>query len=92
MNLRRQAIGRECQIRLPGCLTEPCCLAHWRQIGISGMGMKSPDWLGAWACDACHTKVDSTLRHDTATQLDFARAVFRTLAILDREEKIEVNA
>jgi hypothetical protein len=91
MNLRRQAIDRECQIRLDGCTGGPCCLAHWRQIGISGLGMKSPDWLGAWACDACHTKVDSTRRGDIDTQLDFARGVFRTLATLYREGKLEVT-
>lgn len=50
--LRREAIDRECQIRLPGCEGAPCCLCHFRMSGISGMGMKSPDWLGAWAAQA----------------------------------------
>lgn len=92
MNLRRQAIDRECQIRLEGCQGSPCCLCHWRQIDISGLGLKSPDWLGAWGCSACHAKVDHARRGDTATQLDFARAVFRTLNILWKEGRIEVNA
>ena len=88
MNLRRQAIGRTCQIRLEGCNHDPCCLAHYRMIGLSGMGMKVPDMFGAWACDSCHTKVDSTLRGDLQTQLDFARGVFRTQAILLREGRL----
>lgn len=92
MNLRRQAIDRECQIRLPGCQTGPCCLCHWRQIDISGLGLKSPDWLGAWGCDHCHKQVDAARRGDIQTQLDFARAVFRTLHILHKEGRIEVNA
>ncbi len=88
LNLRREAIDRVCQIRLEGCQTAPCCLCHFRIIGISGMSMKSPDLLGAWGCGSCHDKVDRTLRHDTETQLDFARGVFRTQAILLKEGKI----
>lgn len=88
LNLRREAIGRSCQIRLEGCATEPCCLCHWRQIGISGGGMKSPDAIGAWGCAVCHEKVDSSLRHDDSVQLDFARGVFRTQNILIQEGKI----
>lgn len=87
-DLRREAIGRECQIRLEGCKTGPCCLCHWRQSGISGMGMKSPDLIGAWGCASCHDKVDTTHRHDPGVQLDFARAVFRTQAKLISEGKV----
>lgn len=81
-NLRREAIGRECQIRLEGCTTAPCCVCHWRQIGISGLGLKSPDIFGAFGCASCHDKVDRSERGNVETQLDFARAVFRTQAIL----------
>jgi hypothetical protein len=49
------------------------------------MGMKSPDLIGAWACDACHQQVDRAARGDPETQLDFARAVFRTQAQLINE-------
>lgn len=88
INLRREAIGRKCQIRLPGCAVMPCCLCHWRQVDISGIGMKSPDLFGAWGCDHCHKQVDTAKRGDTQIQLDFARAVFRTQAHLVREGKI----
>jgi hypothetical protein len=88
MNLRREAIDRVCQLGLDGCTSGPCCLAHWRQIGISGMGMKSPDLLGAWLCDNCHGKVDTTERGNDELQLDFARAVFKTQAQLIREGKV----
>ena len=87
-NLRRLAIGRECTIRLPGCNTEPCCLAHFRMIGLSGMGMKSEDVFGAWSCANCHTKVDTDGRGDVEVQLDFAKAVFRTQAQLVKEGKL----
>ena len=90
--VRRLAIGRECQIRLPGCLTEPCCLCHFRLIGISGMGIKSPDFLGAWGCAFCHDQVDRVMRDDLQTQFDFALAVFRTQNILYHEERLKVTA
>lgn len=89
VDLRREAIGRECQIRLPGCQTEPCCLAHWRQMGISGAGLKCPDQIGAWSCGPCHTKVDTEERGNIEVQLDFARAIFATQAKLIDEEKIQ---
>jgi len=83
---RREAIDRDCQIRLDGCNSHPCCLCHFRVMGISGMGMKSPDLIGAWGCHNCHTKVD-TCKSDSV-QLDFAKAVFRTQAILISEGKV----
>ena len=81
--LRREAIDRECQIRLEGCQTGPCCLCHFRLNGISGFGLKSPDWLGAWGCHHCHAIVDTN--KSPGVQLDFAKAVFRTIAQLDAE-------
>ena len=75
-------------IRLDGCLTYPAVLCHWRQIDISGGGMKAPDIMGAWGCASCHTKVDATERGNDEVQLDFARAVFRTQKTLIDEGKI----
>jgi len=86
--LRSEAIDRFCQIRLEGCHNAPTCLCHWRQIDISGMGLKSFDIFGAWGCAYCHEIVDRIGRGDLQVQLDFARAVFRTQAILVSEGKI----
>lgn len=50
MNLRKQARGRGCQVRIPHVCnfnSETTVLAHYRLAGISGMGMKSPDAIGA---------------------------------------------
>lgn len=88
IDLRREAVGRDCQVRLDGCQTIPTCLCHWRQINISGLGLKSPDAIGAWGCAHCHDIVDRIGRHDPAVQLDFARGVFRTQAILIAEGKL----
>ncbi len=58
--LRKLARGQPCQIMLPGSEhnTETTVLAHYRLAGISGIGMKSPDIIGAWSCFDCHEYVD----------------------------------
>jgi hypothetical protein len=88
--LRKAAQGRECQVRLPCCNGNPetTVLAHYRLSGISGLGMKSPDAIGAWACSDCHDAIDR--RRYTEYERDFvklahAEGVFRTQAILIRE-------
>lgn len=92
MNLRKQARGRGCQVRIPHVCnfnSETTVLAHYRLAGISGMGMKSPDAIGAWACSACHSYVDT--RHDAETKLALAEGVFRTLAQLIREGVVKCS-
>ena len=61
MSLRKEARGRGCTVRIPGVCnfnSETVVLGHIRVAGVSGMGLKSPDLLGAWACSACHDEVD----------------------------------
>lgn len=84
--LRDAARGRDCQIRLVGiCNYNPATtvLAHYRLSGISGMGIKSPDQIGAWACSACHSYVDT--HKDDATARAFLEGVLRTQARLIKE-------
>lgn len=86
MNLRKLARGRECQVRLSGICNgnpETTVLAHFRLSGYSGIGFKSPDQFGAWACSDCHAYVDS--HKDASTQLSFAHGVLRTQAALRKE-------
>lgn len=73
------ARGKPCMVRIAGICnfnTETTVLAHFRMIMFSGMSLKSPDWLGAWACSDCHCYIDT--HHDDETQLAFAHGVFRT--------------
>jgi hypothetical protein len=92
-NLRKEARGRECQVRLPGICngnSETVVLAHYRMAGICGMGMKPPDLFGAWACSACHDEVD---RRTILTDADYVnlahlQGVIRTQSILLAEGKI----
>jgi hypothetical protein len=85
-DLRKQARGRDCTVRIPACCNgdpETTVLAHYRLSGISGMGMKPPDAIGAWCCSAYHTYIDT--HKDPVVQLAFAHGVFRTQAQLIKE-------
>lgn len=86
VSLRKLAKGKCCMVRLPGiCNFDPATtvLAHYRLPGLSGMGMKSPDEIAAYACSACHDAIDRRahmeLDRDTV-KLAHAEGVFRTWA------------
>jgi len=89
--LRKEAKGRGCMVRIPEVCnhnSETTVLAHYRLAGVSGIGMKSPDLLGAWACSACHDAIDR--RAHTDLDRDYVRLLHlegmaRTLAQLNRE-------
>jgi hypothetical protein len=87
-NLRNLARGQDCLIRVPGVCTftpETVVLCHYRLMGISGAGMKSPDLFGAYGCAACHAAVDmqqSSRWSRDALRLMLAEAVFRTQLVL----------
>ena len=91
MNLRKEAKGRGCMVRIPEVCnhnSETVVLAHVRLTGVSGMGMKSPDILGAWACSACHDAIDR--RAHTDLDRDYVRlahleGMARTIAQLEKE-------
>ena len=93
MNLRKQARGRGCTVRLPGVCnhnSETVVLAHYRMAGLCGVGMKPDDALGAWSCSSCHDAIDR--RSHMELERDYVRlahleGVMRTLAVL-RSEKL----
>ena len=94
MNLRNEARGRGCMVRLPGICnhnSETVVLAHVRMAGVSGMGLKADDLLGAWCCSACHDAIDR--RAHTDLDRDYVRLLHlegmaRTIAQLRKEDKI----
>jgi hypothetical protein len=95
MNLRKQAKGRECLIRVPNhCLrgNETVVGCHVRMSGISGFGLKAPDLFIAWGCHACHDIVDgrrnSTFTYDER-RLMLLEGMLRTQDVLVREWKIK---
>jgi hypothetical protein len=91
MKLRKEARGRGCMVRIPDVCnhnSETVVLAHYRLAGVSGIGMKSPDVLGAWACSSCHDAIDR--RAHTDLDRDYVRLLHlegmaRTLAQLNQE-------
>jgi len=60
------AKGQECQVRIPGvCSGEPSTVVWAHAIGTAsgkGIGMKSPDILGAYACQKCHDAYDRRIQ------------------------------
>lgn len=90
-DLRKLAKGRECQVRLPGICNqdnETTVLAHYRLIGVSGMGLRATDVCASYACSACHDAAD--FRMKTEHSDDYIRrchleGVMRTLNILVKE-------
>lgn len=91
MNLREYARDKPCQIRVVGvCNGDPqtTVLAHLRMAGISGMGTKAADILGAHACSACHDYVDGRthVRSDPQTRrLLLLEGIARTQAALIKD-------
>lgn len=91
MNLRKLAKGQPCMVRLAGVCNgnpETTVLAHFRLIGSSGMGLKSPDFMAAWACSDCHDAIDRR-RHTAFLARDEVRlahleGVMRTQCELHR--------
>jgi len=99
MNLRKQAKGRQCQIRIPGVCNGNnetvvlCHLNNKRLFGV-GTGQKVPDIFGAWGCSACHNWCDgrtsSPLCRENvieAQKLHY-EGCLRTMNILLKENKI----
>ncbi|OVZ80964.1 DUF1364 domain-containing protein [Yersinia kristensenii] len=92
-NLRKEARGRECQIRIPGVCNgnpETVVLTHYRLAGTCGTGIKPSDEQAAWGCLACHDESDRRTRlidSDTA-RLYHAEGVMRTQYILRKEGKL----
>ncbi len=95
-NLRNEAKGRECQVRLPNICngnSETVVLAHLNNKTLFGVGVgqKVPDIFGAWACSACHDLVDGRMAGNirgTLWETAFYHGVFRTQNILLKEGKI----
>lgn len=72
-----------------GFSSETVVLAHIRIAGVSGMGMKSPDLIGAWACSACHDELDGRTHKSGLSRDELRLAHFegmaRTICQLEKE-------
>jgi hypothetical protein len=91
--LTKLARGKECQVRLPGVCnfdSATTVLAHYRMIGVSGMGMKAPSLIGAWACSDCHDAVDRRRYMDL--EFDFVRLAHAEGVMRTQVKLIELKA
>ena len=91
MNLRKLARGRPCMIRQPGICNgnpETTVLCHLRMVGLTGMGMKANDLLGAWGCSDCHRYCDT---HGIDGRTALLEGMARTQAYLLNTGLIDVG-
>lgn len=85
-DLRKDAKGQPCLIRVPRhCCGDPAkvVLCHARILGLSGMGLKSPDLLAAFGCMPCHQVVDGQVKSEFSYEerrLMLLEGVMRTQA------------
>jgi len=92
--LTKSARGRECTIRLhPYCNenTETTVFCH-APCEDKGMGIKSPDWWGAFGCSDCHDIVDGRRSVDINSSDIYhyhIQGVYRTLRIFIQEGLIK---
>ena len=95
--ITKSAHGEPCQIRLAGYCNhnpETTVLAHYRLSDYCGMGIKPPDFMGAYACSACHDAVDGRIKTDLSEdelRLVHAEGVMRTLVILQKKGLLDVS-
>lgn len=93
--LTKAARGGECQVRIPGVCNgnpETTVLAHYRMAGTCGVGIKSNDLQGAWACSTCHDASDgrrTDIGRSEARQYH-DDGVMRTQVLLLREGLVSV--
>ncbi len=91
-NLRKEARGRECQVRIYGICNgnhETTVLAHYRMAGTCGTAIKPHDMQAAIACSSCHDLIDGRVKTSDYTKeelrLIHAEGVFRTQEIWRKE-------
>jgi len=91
--LTKEARGRDCQVRIPGCPndTETTVFAHYRLAGTCGTSMKPNDLQGAWACSYCQDRIDQRAKCELTRfdlRLYHLEGMVRTIDTLTREGKL----
>ena len=95
--LRKSAKNRECLILLPHLVHDVRTTVLCHRNG-GGMGMKHPDWMGAFGCDQCHAVVDNPTQYCREhgftfdqIKLWFNDAIFKTQAVWIEEGLIVIE-
>lgn len=95
--ITKHAKGQECQVQIfPYCNQNPetTVFAHaWCED--KGVGIKSPDWFGAFACSACHDIIDGRHQINDMSLPEIHKAhlngVYRTWKILIEDGIIKID-
>lgn len=78
--ITKSAKGEDCQVRIPNvCIFNPETTVFAHKNG-GGIGKKSSDIHGAYACSACHKYIDRHYDHETL--VFFYEGIMRTQLIL----------
>jgi len=86
--ITKSAKGKACMVRIPNVCNfdaETTVFAH-RNGG--GMGCKAPDFIGAYACSACHDAVDGRMKTEfTLAERNtmLFEGIFRTQELLYKQ-------
>lgn len=90
--LRKAAQGQQCTLRLPCCNhdLETTVLAHIRKFGWAGMAQKPPDYLGVFACSACHDAMDRRSSEECSDE-DVLRALGETLMRQEQMGNLQIG-
>lgn len=75
--LRESARDQTCTLRLDGCQYDQGVVLAHLPCGQKGVGMKGPDVIACFACDHCHSVIDSRIRGEF-TGADLLRALAET--------------
>lgn len=92
--IRESARGQECQVRIPGVCSHDPAKTIWShysgQAGGKGVGRKSIDEAGAYACTACDSVYDGQSKRPAGmsrqdVDLAWADGHIRSLVILKQK-------
>lgn len=92
--ITQSAKGEECQLRIAGvCNFDPSTTVWAHANGSAagkGIGMKAPDYLGAYACSCCHDVYDRRRKAPfnmsrEEVEIAFWEGHARSLILLDRK-------
>lgn len=84
--IRNAAKGHSCTLNIVECCNynpETTVLAHVRDFGGGGMGLKPDDICAVFACSSCHDALDRRSKNefifDENRYFYIARAMYRTI-------------
>lgn len=94
--IRKSARGEDCQVRIPNVCNFDSSTTVLAHKGGAGMGIKSNDMHGAYACSDCHDAIDNRYnpKHfftDDAIELMFYEGMVRTQLILIEKGLISIK-